>query len=464
LFSEKIRQLPNGHGTSTTSTVTLTKSESLREQTRPKSISDSYIHTRTASYKGERPDHRIRSPDQKGLDDYGFRLSLARIDSGEVHPTLVEEMSPENSPRGRLVVEVDGSGRSLSVERPLETERAEFSQNSPQFYNPKLSQQYELSQNGLTGSGGSASSLSRSTGGSVKGVSQQALENGAGKDRNGSGKAGRNGGTSAMKSSSSLTAETVEAHSSNSRRLSQQSDAGSIDSSGTGAKPKSSQRLESGKGNGAASPRPKPDDKSRSENGLSANSKHGHSSGARIETTSSTRPKSQPGSENGNSLAAKQRSSPRPSDDRRASRDSLSSSSSGAERIEKPARTFQKGASMERQTSGTLDTSVRASATSQAVVTPVSAAADVHTLDLPGAGRSVVSLNRNPNLDDGGSVCSSFTSSDSNYEALEKQILSQVGFSTEANSGCSGPVCKSQDQIIYHVIGVNPERISSYSC
>ena len=117
------------------------KSESLREP-RPKSGGGSHRHTRQASYKGERPDHRFRSPERGSSSELRIQLS-ARISSGEVHPKLVEEIM--DSPR-RLVEEVDSEYSQNSSSRDLEIVRADFSQTAPQFQNSKLSEQYEMGQ------------------------------------------------------------------------------------------------------------------------------------------------------------------------------------------------------------------------------------------------------------------------------------------------------------------------------
>ena len=143
--AEKARQPPNGHAANakSSSSASLLKSESLREP-RPRSITDSLLHTRQASYKGERPDHRLRSPERGKYSDCP-NLTLARINSGELHPKLVEEIT--DSPRS-LVEEVDGSVGSSSTSGALETEQVTFSQSVPQFHNSKLLQQYQMSPKG----------------------------------------------------------------------------------------------------------------------------------------------------------------------------------------------------------------------------------------------------------------------------------------------------------------------------
>ncbi|KAK7108170.1 WD repeat and coiled-coil-containing protein-like [Littorina saxatilis] len=143
---ENAKQLPNGLSGSvkSTSSASLMKSESLREPKNKSSISDSHLHTRQASYKGERPDHRLKSPER---GEPTISLTLAHVDSvGETHSKLVEEIT--DSPRS-LVEEVDGSlKRVSSPSRDLEIEKVDFSQTSPQFNNTDLSKKYDLTQNG----------------------------------------------------------------------------------------------------------------------------------------------------------------------------------------------------------------------------------------------------------------------------------------------------------------------------
>ena len=155
---EKNRQLPNGHALTalSSSSTSLMKSESLREP-RPKSGGGSHRHTRQASYKGERPDHRFRSPERGSSSELRIQLS-ARISSGEVHPKLVEEIM--DSPR-RLVEEVDSEYSQNSSSRDLEIVRADFSQTAPQFQNSKLSEQYEIGQrSAINGTESSTTSVS----------------------------------------------------------------------------------------------------------------------------------------------------------------------------------------------------------------------------------------------------------------------------------------------------------------
>ncbi|KAK7480174.1 hypothetical protein BaRGS_00028559, partial [Batillaria attramentaria] len=146
---ERARQFANGHASShkshTQSSSVLVKSESLREQ-KSKSISDSRLQTRQSSYKGERPDHRLRSPD-RGHDtspDPQIKMTLSRIDSVDAVPQLVEEVHSSSS--GRLVQELNGSPGRGSDTVLLETERTDFSQSAPQFGNSKLSQKFEMGQ------------------------------------------------------------------------------------------------------------------------------------------------------------------------------------------------------------------------------------------------------------------------------------------------------------------------------
>lgn len=148
---ERARQLSNGraagHKSHTQSSSLLTKSESLREQ-KSKSISDSRLQTRQASYKGERPDHRLKSPERhhSASPDPQVKMSLSRIDSAEIVPNLVAE--EHSSTNRKLVEEVNGSAVDGAASSVLETERTEFSQNSPRFHNSKLSQRYEMGSSG----------------------------------------------------------------------------------------------------------------------------------------------------------------------------------------------------------------------------------------------------------------------------------------------------------------------------
>lgn len=167
---ERARQLHNGHSADhSQSSSLLTKSESHREQ-RNKSISDSRLQTRQSSYKGERPDHRLRSPDGHSTSpDRQIKMSLARIDSVESVSQMVEEVDidpsrrllegaqysasrrlvveeGQNTSSRRLVEEVNGAARDRSDS--LETEKTDFSQTSPQFDNAKLSLKYEIGENG----------------------------------------------------------------------------------------------------------------------------------------------------------------------------------------------------------------------------------------------------------------------------------------------------------------------------
>ncbi|XP_076466413.1 uncharacterized protein LOC143297799 isoform X2 [Babylonia areolata] len=139
---EKAHQLLNGHmvAVRTPSSSSLTKSESLRE-TRSPHLKDKYRHARQASYKGERPDHRFRSPDRGMSGESRIKLSLADISCGEAHPRLVEEIT--DSPRS-IVEEVDGEEERTSPGESLTVERVDFSAISPHFDNSKLSQQFEI--------------------------------------------------------------------------------------------------------------------------------------------------------------------------------------------------------------------------------------------------------------------------------------------------------------------------------
>ena len=78
--------------------------------------------------------------------------------------------------------------------------------------------------------------------------------------------------------------------------------------------------------------------------------------------------------------------------------------------VEKPVQNFQKGGSLDQD-----------SAAAGAVTT------GPKEMSSPQLSRSVTERGGKQSVDDGGSVCSSFNSSDSNYEVLEKQIQTPVG-------------------------------------
>lgn len=77
--------------------------------------------------------------------------------------------------------------------------------------------------------------------------------------------------------------------------------------------------------------------------------------------------------------------------------------------VEKPVQNFQKGGSLDRNSATVRDMTTCSKETG-----------------LPLSGSATAERGGKQSADDGGSVCSSFNSSDSNYEVLEKQIQTQV--------------------------------------
>ena len=78
--------------------------------------------------------------------------------------------------------------------------------------------------------------------------------------------------------------------------------------------------------------------------------------------------------------------------------------------VQKPVQNFEKGGSLDRK----LATGPDMAACSKETPSP----------QLPRSGTAEMGVRQR--VEDGGSVCSSFSSTDSNYETLEKQIQTQV--------------------------------------